>query len=63
MVTHNNKHVIASTMEQSNVYKPLQHSNPLLASRFVGLDPESKEGLSPNLSGEAHHSCYPTKID
>lgn len=63
MVIHNNKHVIASTMEQSNVSKPLQHSNPVLASRFLGLDPESKEGLSRNLSREAHRSCYPTKID
>jgi hypothetical protein len=41
MAIHNNKRVIASTMEQSNVYKPLRHSNPVLASRFLGLDPES----------------------
>ncbi len=62
MVIHN-KHVIASTMEQSSVSKPLQHSNPVLASRFLGLDPESKKGLSRNPCGEAHRSCYPTKID
>jgi len=36
---------------------------PLLASEFLGLDSESKEALSRNLSGEAHCSCYPTKID